>query len=44
MRVEQGVYENGVFKLLLSQNGDATDYGLRFGEQPTLLRVTLGTY
>jgi hypothetical protein len=44
MRVEQGVYENGVFKLLRSQNGDATDYGLRFGEEPTVLRVTLGAY
>ena len=44
MRVEQGVYENGTFKLLRSQNGDATDYGLRFGEEPTVLRVTLGTY
>ncbi len=44
MRVEQGVYENGVFKLLSSQNGDATDYGLRFGEEPTVLRVTLGSY
>lgn len=44
MCVEQGVYENGVFKLLRSQNGDATDYDLRFGEEPTVLRVTLGTY
>jgi hypothetical protein len=44
MRVEQGVYENGVFKLLRSQNGDATDYGLRFGEETTVLRVTLGSY
>jgi hypothetical protein len=44
MRVEQGVYEDGAFKLLRSQNGDATDYGLNFGEQPTVLRVTLGTY
>ena len=43
-RVEQGVYENGIFKLLRSQNGDATDYGLRFGEETTVLRVTLGTY
>jgi hypothetical protein len=40
MRVEQGVYENGVFKLLRKQNGDAIDYGLRFGEEPTVLRVT----
>jgi hypothetical protein len=44
MLVEQGVYEDGTFKLLRSQNGDATDYGLRFGEEPTVLRVTLGTY
>ena len=44
LRVEQGVYENGVFKLLRSQNGDATDWGLRFGEAPVVLRVTLATY
>jgi hypothetical protein len=42
--VEQGVYDNGVFKLLGSQNGDATDWGLRFGEEPVVLRVTLATY
>ena len=34
LRVEQGVYDNGVFKLLGSQNGDATDYGLKFGKGP----------
>ena len=44
LRVEQGVYDNGVFKLLRSQNGDATDYGLKFGEEPVVLRVTLATY
>jgi hypothetical protein len=44
LRVEQGVYENGVFKLIRSQNGDATDYGLKFGEEPVVLRVTLATY
>ena len=44
LRVEQGVYENGVFKVLRSQNGDATDFGLRFGEEPVVLRVTLATY
>jgi uncharacterized protein DUF5597/glycosyl hydrolase family 42 (putative beta-galactosidase) len=42
--VEQGVYESGVFRVLRTQNGDATDYGLRFGEDPIVLRVTLGTY
>jgi hypothetical protein len=44
LRVEQGIYQNGVFKLLRSQNGDATDWGLRFGEEPVVLRVTLATY
>jgi hypothetical protein len=44
LRVEQGIYENGVFKLLRSQNGDATDWGLRFGEEPVVLRVTLAAY
>jgi hypothetical protein len=44
LRVEQGVYEEGVFKVLRTQNGDATDFGLRFGEEPVVLRVTLGTY
>ena len=44
LRVEQGIYDNGVFKLLRSQNGDATDYGLRFGEEPVVLRVSLATY
>jgi hypothetical protein len=44
LRVEQGIYENGAFKLLRSQNGDATDFGLRFGEEPIVLRVTLGIY
>ena len=42
MRVEQGICENGVFKLLRSRTGDATDYGLRLDEEPTVLRVTLG--
>jgi hypothetical protein len=44
LRVEQGVYDNGVFKLLRSQNGDATDFGLKFGEEPVVLRVMLATY
>jgi hypothetical protein len=44
LSVEQGLYENGVFKVLRSQNGDATDWGLRFGEEPTVLRVSLAAY
>jgi hypothetical protein len=44
LRVEQGIYENGVFKLSRTQNGDATDFGLVFGEEPMVLRVSLATY
>jgi hypothetical protein len=44
LRVEQGIYENGVFKFLRTQNGDATDWGLVFGGEPTVLRVSLATY
>jgi hypothetical protein len=44
LRVEQGNYENGVFKLIRTQNGDATDFGLAFGEEPVVLRVSLATY
>jgi hypothetical protein len=44
LRVEQGTYENGVFKLIRTQNGDATDWGLVFGEEPMVLRVSLATY
>jgi hypothetical protein len=38
------VYENGVFKFLRTQNGDATDFGLVFGDEPAVLRVTVATY
>ncbi|MFZ1056196.1 MAG: DUF5597 domain-containing protein, partial [Opitutaceae bacterium] len=44
LRVEQGVYENGNFKFLRTQNGDATDFGLVFGDEPAVLRVSLSTY
>jgi hypothetical protein len=44
LRVEQGTYENGVFRLIRTQNGDATDWGLNFGEEPVVLRVSLATY
>ena len=42
--VEQGIYENGVFKFLRTQNGDATDFGLVFGEEPAVLRVSVASY
>jgi len=40
--VEEGHYENGVFKLLRILNGDETDWGgPGFGAVPTVLRATL---
>jgi hypothetical protein len=44
LKVEEGVYENGVFKFLRIWNGDETDYGLNFGAEPLVLRVSLATY
>ncbi|MFZ0964966.1 MAG: DUF5597 domain-containing protein [Terriglobia bacterium] len=44
LRVEEGAYENGVFKFLRLWNGDETDWGLNFGAGPVVLRVSLATY
>jgi hypothetical protein len=44
LRVEEGTYENGVFKFLRIWNGDETDWGLNFGGEPVVLRVSLATY
>jgi hypothetical protein len=44
LKVEEGVYENGVFKFLRIWNGDETDWGLNFGAEPVVLRVSLATY
>ena len=44
LRVEEGTYENGVFKFLRIWNGDETDWGLNFGAEPLVLRVSLATY
>ena len=44
VKVEEGVYDNGVFKALRIRNGDETDWGLGFDAVPAVLRVTLGTY
>ena len=44
LKVEEGRYENGAFKLLRIRNGDETDWGgPRFGAVPAVLRVTLVT-
>jgi hypothetical protein len=44
LRVEEGTWENGAFKFLRIWNGDETDWGLNFGGEPLLLRVSLATY
>jgi hypothetical protein len=44
LKVEEGTYENGVFKFLRIWNGDETDYGLPFGAEPLVLRISLATY
>jgi hypothetical protein len=41
LRVEEGTYENGIFKFLRIWNGDETDWGLNFGAEPVVLRVSL---
>jgi hypothetical protein len=44
LRVEEGTYENGVFKPMRILNGDETDWGgPAFGGMPVLLRITLVT-
>lgn len=44
LHVKEGTYENGAFKFLRIWNGDETDYGLSFGAEPIVLRVSLATY
>jgi hypothetical protein len=42
LKVEEGNYENGEFKLLRILNGDQTDWGgPRFGSSPIVLQTTL---
>jgi len=44
LKVEEGQYENGTFKLLRNRNGDETDWGgPRFGTMPAVLHTTLVT-
>jgi hypothetical protein len=42
LKVEEGQYENGIFKLLRNRNGDETDWGgPRLGDVPVVLRTTM---
>jgi beta-galactosidase GanA len=44
LRVEEVAYEDGVFKFMRIWNGDETDWGLNFGAEPLVLRVSVATY
>jgi hypothetical protein len=44
LKVEEGTYENGVFKMRRVLNGDQTDGGLDFSSEPLVLRVSVATY
>ena len=44
LRVEEGVYKNGTFKFMRILNGDQTDWGLNFGFEPEVLRVSVAVY
>jgi Domain of unknown function (DUF5597)/Glycosyl hydrolases family 35 len=44
LSAEQGAYDNGVWKPLRLWNGDETDRGLCFHQQPEVVRVRLGRF
>jgi len=44
LRVDEGTYENGVFKFIRILNGDETDNGLNLRGEPVVLRVSLDVY
>ena len=44
LKVEEGTYVNGAFKFQRIWNGDETDWGVSFGTEPLVLRVSVATY
>ena len=44
LRVEEGVYKNDTFRFMRILNGDQTDWGLNFGFEPEVLRVSVAVY
>ena len=44
LKVEEGTYENGIFHFERIWNGDETDWGVNFGSDPVVLRISLATY
>jgi Domain of unknown function (DUF5597)/Glycosyl hydrolases family 35 len=44
LKAEQGVYDNGAWKMLALWNGDETDRGLCFRDKPMVVRVKMGRF
>jgi len=44
LRIEEGTYENGVFKFVRVLNGDQTDGGMDFSSEPLVLRASVASY
>jgi len=44
VRVEEGSYDDGVWRTTRVWNGDQVDWGLNFTSIPQVLHVRLGTY
>ncbi|WP_242137614.1 DUF5597 domain-containing protein [Sphingomonas sp. TREG-RG-20F-R18-01] len=44
VRVEEGTFDNGKWRMRRVWNGDQTDYGLNFVSHPQVLKVTMGHY
>jgi beta-galactosidase GanA len=44
LKVEQGTYESGTWKPERIWNGDQTDRGLNFRDEPRVVQIRLGTY
>lgn len=44
IKVEEGVYEGGPWKVRRLLNGDECDFGVDFGDQGRIIHVKLGTY
>jgi beta-galactosidase GanA len=44
LSAEEGTFDHGRWVMRRRWNGDETDYGFNFAEEPVLLKVRLGTY
>ncbi len=44
LSAEEGSYENGVWKMSRLLNGDETDRGLNFHQEPEAVRIRIGRF